>query len=119
MTTTTELRAQISQLQAQRDRVHSELASKAQPGPDGRMQWRDDDLARWMGCSLDLVRAWIVENLNDFGVTDDCCCALLGGRQFVRLTLDPSLKSPRLADLDFVSAQIELIGNRLREVGGV
>jgi hypothetical protein len=117
-TTTTELRAQLATLQGEHDAIWRELTPTAKRGPDGRTRWRDEDLALWMGCDVNAVRSWIVEHVADFLVTDDCRFALLGGRQFVALTLDAKLAAPRLADLDFVDAQIALIASRLTQLGG-
>jgi hypothetical protein len=118
--TTEELRTQLIALQAEHDAIYRELTPTAKPGPDGRMCWTDENLAGWMGCSLDIVRSWVVQHLRDFAVTDDCRCALLGGKQLIALCLDDgvTLNAPRLRELDFVDAQLSLVTSRLRELDG-
>lgn len=115
-----QLRSQLERLRAQHDAVWRELSPTAQKGPDGRMLWRDSDLAAWMNCDADTVRSWVVQHLVDFAVDDECRTALLWGPQLVALTLDADvmLKAPRIRELDFVMAQLSLISRRLQELGG-
>jgi hypothetical protein len=110
-----ELRVKLGALEGERDSLYLGLAPLARASPDGRMRWRDSDLADWLGVDLDTVRARIVSHLTEFSVDEDCRSALLDAVQFAALT--GRLKAPRIQDLDFVEAQIQLATSRLAELG--
>ena len=115
-TTTTELRAQLDALKTQHDSIYRELTPTAKPAANGKFRWSDEDLARWMGCDVDLVRGWVVQHLVEFGVNDDCVAALLTVPQIVTLTL--TVNAPRVREIDFLDAQMSLVTSRLRELDG-
>lgn len=119
MTTTTELRAKLDELEAQKANLYAELLPFAQTGEDRRVRWRDEDVATWFGFeNVDPVRAGIVAYLSDFFVTDDCRIALLGVPEIVALTDSSDFNAPRIREVDFVAAQIALTTSRLSELGG-
>jgi len=116
-----ELRARLAALQAQHDAIYAELLPFAQAGADGRVRWRDEDLAAWFGfAGVDPVRAGIFAHLNgdlgNFLVTDDCRVALLGVPEIAALTDADGFNPPRKFDLDFLAGEIGLTTRYLLEV---
>jgi hypothetical protein len=106
MTTTTELRARLSDLQTQHDAIYRELLPFAQTGIDGRVRWSDIALSTWFRFqSVDPVRAGIVAYLSGFLVTDDCRIALLGVPEIVALTVAEGFDPPRKFALDYLEAR--------------
>src|ERR1700751_983285 len=116
MTTATELRAQLNELQAQHDAIYADLMARAKPG----MLFSDFDLAAWANCDVGLVRSWVVRHLIDFAVSDDCIEALLTISQIAALTRDHevTVMTPRIRELDYVDSMMQLVTCRLHELDG-
>ena len=118
-----ELRAKLDGLRAQHSALFSELVPLTLTGASGAALWRDSDVALWLGADVDLVRQRIVTHLTgehgNFLVDEHCCAALLGVRQVLALTTGNEFKTPRMIEIAYAAARIELAAEHLRQLGAL
>ena len=112
---TQELTSRLASLEAEHNAIYAELVPLAHAGADGRMKWRDFDLARWLCADVDAVRQKIVDDLHDFAVDDACAVALLGITE-VLVLMDG--KAPRICVLNYIANEMTALVQYLTDLGG-
>ena len=104
-TTANELRGKLRDLRAQHEAAFSELLPTAQSsGADRRCRWRDEDIAAWLGTSVDSLRHIIVALAVEFAASVDCNAALLTTAGI--LAVMEAKASPRVSAIDYIAQQI-------------